>query len=156
MNRQQIEFEESAFRLFLKKQVRYRSTKLFKKDCGWQDFKTECAGEKGRSIARRSANAAMLEKNGLPGLLLFKKKVRSLCSATKMEKILECGLLNGLLNPVEKKIAACGRQVGAQKSVPFAVAHKKLVQLVPFLFVGFYLRSKCCKFQRKWVTRALT
>ena len=73
-----------------------------------------------------------------------------------MEKILERGLLNGLLNPVEKKIAACGRQVGAQKSVRFAVAHKKLDQLVPPVYVRFYLRSKCRKLQRKRVTRALT
>ena len=87
---------------------------------------------------------------------MLKKKARSLRSAIKMEKILARGLLNGLLNLVEKKIAASGRQVGAQKSVRFAVAHKKLDQLVPLLFAGFYLRSKCCKLQRKWVTRALT
>ena len=111
------------------------------KDNGWQVFKTESAEQNKARIARRSAHAAMLDGNSLPGLLLFKKKAGSLRSAAKIKKNSERVLSNGLLNPVEKNIAACGRQSrakkGVAKSMRFAVAHKKLDQPVPRLLSVF-------------------
>ena len=63
------------------------------KDSDWQNHKAECAGQKRRRLAHRSANVAMLEEICLLGLLLLKKKAGSLCSATKTEKNLDRGLL---------------------------------------------------------------
>ena len=127
------------------------------KDIGRQNHKAECAGQKRRRLAHRSANVAMLEEIRLPGLLLLKKKSGSLCSATKTEKILERGLLNGLLNPVEKKTAAVEFvQKTFSSQCGSLMAHKNGIDLVPPLFVGFYLRSKCRKFHKRRLTRALT
>ena len=63
------------------------------KDSDWQNHKAECAGQKRRRLAHRSANVAMLEEIRLPGFSLLKRKAGSLRSATKAEKTLERGLL---------------------------------------------------------------
>ena len=70
-------------------------------------YDRNCCAKKKKDRCR-AANVAMLNEIRLPGLLLFNKKAGSLRSATKIEKILERGMVNGLLNPVEKKTVAVG------------------------------------------------
>ena len=119
-------------------------------------YDRNCCAKKKKDRCR-SANVAMLNEIRLPGLLLLKKKAGSLCSATKTEKILERGLINGLLNPVEKKTAAVEfMQKTFSSQCGSLMAHKNWIDLVPPLFVGFYLRPKCRKFHKRRLTRALT